>query len=177
MFQHLIMNFVRSTGGVVCLGQRYFEFLERKWLVIVLSIFIIRPQNFCGRIMLWRSRRRLWKYGLRAITLVVVNRLLWNFDMMFVTTTGRLVLILGNVAPTVLVRGAKRGEMGIFFKIIVEWLFFMWFWGFFLHCILDQILSTKCANGFHEIWTVSKLWGVKKEQRPKKSTFLFLIRF
>ena len=40
----------------------------------------IRPQNFCRRIMLWRCRRRcrrrLWKCGFRAITLVVVDRLL-----------------------------------------------------------------------------------------------------
>ena len=34
----------------------------------------------------------------------------------------------------------------------------------FLHCIPDQILSTKCAKGFHEIRAVSKLWGVKKGQ-------------
>ena len=49
------------------------------------AMVFIRPQ-FCGRIMLWRSRRRcrrrrrrcrrLWKYGFRAITLVVVDRLL-----------------------------------------------------------------------------------------------------
>ena len=143
-------------------------------------LIFIRPQNFCGRIMLWSSRRRcrrrcrrLWKFGFRSITLVVVDRLLWYFDMMFVTTIGRLVLILGDVAPTVLVKGAKRGENGYFFKIIVEWLFFMRFWWFFLHCILDQILSTKCANGFHEIWTVSKLWGVKKGQRPKNQLFYF----
>ena len=130
--------------------------------------------------MLWRSRcrrrrrcRRLWKYGFRAITLVVIERLLWNFNMMFVTTIGRLVLIFGVVAPTVLVKGAKRGENGYFLKIIVEWLFFMWFWWFLLHCILDQILSTRCANRFHEMWTFSKLWGVKKGQHPKNKLFYF----
>ena len=130
---------------------------------------------------LWRSRCRrrcrLWKYGFRAITLVVVDRLLWNFDMMFLTTIGRLVLIWGDVAPTVLIKGAKRGENEYFLKIIVEWLFFMWFWWFFLHCILDQILSTKFANGFHEIWTVSKLWGSKRGNAQKNQLFYFLSDF
>ena len=42
------------------------------------SEFFIRPQKFCGRIMLWRCRRchSLWKYGFCAISLVVGDRML-----------------------------------------------------------------------------------------------------
>jgi hypothetical protein len=36
-------------------------------------IIFIRPQKFCGRIMVWRSRRRLCTFCFRCLTLVLVS--------------------------------------------------------------------------------------------------------
>ena len=47
---------------------------------------------------------------------VVVDGLLWNFDIMFVTIKGRLVLILGVVAPLRLSKRGQKGEKWVIFK-------------------------------------------------------------
>ena len=103
----------------------------------------------------------------------MVVGLLWNFYIMFVTIKGRLVLILAVVALYgkrdqkwgKLVLGKNRCRMFILHAILMIVLF---------RCIPHRILSTKCANRFDEIWTVSKLLGVQKRQGP---TFLFFVRF
>ena len=72
----------------------------------------IRPQNckFFGRILVSRWRRRLCRrlcrrrrpnaFSFRTLTLVKVNRNLWNFNTRFMTTKWKLGLILGVLVPT-----------------------------------------------------------------------------
>ena len=79
----------------------------------------------------------------------------------------------GGCGPYRLSKRGQKGKKLIFLKIIVECLFFMRFWWFFLHWIPHQILSTKCDNGFVEIWTVSKLWGSKRGNAQKINFFIF----
>ena len=74
-------------------------------VVVVAFNFLYNHKNwkFFGRILVscCRRRRRPKTFGFRTLTLVKVNRNLWNLNTRFMTIKGRLGLILGVLVPTV----------------------------------------------------------------------------
>jgi hypothetical protein len=81
----------------------------------------------CGRL----RRRRLCTFRFRCLTLVLDDGSLYNFDIIFLDTKGRLVLNLEFVAPPILELGAKKGQLVCFHifacRVFIFYCILMWF--------------------------------------------------
>ena len=78
----------------------------------------------CGRIMVWvccrRRRRRLSRFGFRALILVSLVRSFSNFNIMSLITKGRLSSILGVISQQGAPVGAKKGQNDCSIKLALQ---------------------------------------------------------